>query len=120
MDLFILIAAIVVSLVFLVAGTVKLIKSYESVNDQTKWLSENSISYIRLISVAEIIGAILFILPSYFNFLPFLSTIAAFGLVVLMIGAPITHVKLGEHKEAALTTLLLIVILIITFVRIFT
>ena len=120
MELIILIAAILISLLFLLAGLMKLIKSYEPESERTKWTSEKSVKIIRLIAWSEIIGAVLFIIPYYFKFLSFLSIIAALGLVVLMVGAPISHLKLGEHKEAALTTSLLILILIVTFVRVFT
>lgn len=119
MELFALIMAILISLIFLLAGTMKLVRSHEMVRENLRWTSEKSTLYLNFISWAEIIGALLFFIPYQFNFLPFLSVIAAFMLVVLMIGAPITHLRLGEHKEAALTTFLLIMILIVTFIRIF-
>ena len=119
MDLFILISGIIISLIFILAGTMKLVKSYEPAAERMKWTKEKSVRIIRLIALGEIIGALLFILPYYLNFLPFLSLIAALLLTVIMIGAPISHFKLGEHREAALTTFLLILMLIVTFVRVF-
>ena len=119
MKTFILIAGIFITLIFFLAGLIKLIKSYEPASERAKWTTEKSIGFIRGVSWAEIIGALLFLFPYYLNFFPFLSIIAAFGLTIIMIGAPISHLKLGEHKEAALTTLLLILILLVTFIRVF-
>lgn len=119
MKFFILIAAILIGIIFFWAGLMKLIKSYEPPSEMAKWTSEKSIPFIRGIAWAEIIAAILFIFPYYLNFLSFLSIIAAFMLTIIMIGAPISHLKLGEHKEAAVTTFILILILIVTFIRVF-
>ena len=119
MDLFILIAGIFIALVFILAGSMKLIKSYEPATERLKWTSEKSVNIIRLIALGEIIGALLFILPYHLNLFPSVSIVAALFLVVLMIGAPISHLRLGEHREAALTTFLLILMLIVTFVRVF-
>lgn len=119
MDLFELIAGIFISLIFIVTGLLKLIKSYESSNDNVSWSPDLSLRVVRIIALGEIIGAFLFMLPYYLNFLPFISTISAFLLVALMVGAPISHLRLGENKEAAITTSLLILILLVTFLRIF-
>ena len=119
MKTFILIAAILIVLIFFMAGLMKLIKSYEPSEEVAKWASEKSIFIVRGIAWIEILGALLFIIPYYTNFLPFLSIGAAFLLTFIMIGAPISHIRLGEHKEAAITTLLLILILLVTFIRIF-
>jgi uncharacterized membrane protein YphA (DoxX/SURF4 family) len=115
MELFTLISAIIIALVFILAGFLKLAKTQQIIASRQDY----SIKTYRYIAWGEIIGALLFVLPYQFNFLPFLSTVAAFGLTVLMIGAPISHIKMGEHREAALTTTLLILILVVTFIRIF-
>lgn len=119
MDWFLLIAGIFISLIFIMAGLMKLIKSYEPESERLKWTNEKSVGTIRLIAIGEIVGALLFILPYYLNVIPGLSIAAALFLVVLMIGAPISHIRLGEHREAALTTFILILMLIVTFVRVF-
>lgn len=119
MDLFLLIGGIFIALIFILAGSMKLVKSFQPATERIKWTKEKSVFIIRLIALGEIIGALLFILPYYLNVLPSLSVIAALFLVVLMIGAPISHIRLGEHREAALTTFLLILMLIITFIRVF-
>jgi len=119
MDLFELIVGIIISLIFITTGLIKLIKSYESGHENLQWAPDISTRVVRFIAIGEIIGAFLFMLPYYLNFLPFISTISAFLLVALMVGAPISHLKLGEHKEAAITTSLLILILLVTFLRIF-
>ncbi|HKM93027.1 MAG TPA: DoxX family protein [Prolixibacteraceae bacterium] len=119
MEIFLTISSIIVAIVFILAGVLKLIYS------QGKHQADAGNSYfksteaIRILSITEIVIAILFVVPYEINFLPFISHISAFLLMIIMIGAPISHIKLGEHLEASLTTLLLIIILVITFNRIF-
>lgn len=118
MKIVVLIISILIGFIFLLAGLMKLFKSYE-LNRDRNLESDSSSFVIRVVSLFEILGAILFVIPYSFNFLPFLSTIAAFILTILMIGAPISHIKMGEDKEAAFTAILLILILMVTFFRVF-
>lgn len=115
MELFTLILSVFIAMIFIMAGTFKLVKAYQTTGNE---LAHPPKTY-RYLAWAEIIGALLFVLPYQLNILPFLSIVAAFGLTVLMIGAPIFHIKMGEHREAALTTALLIMILVVTFIRLF-
>lgn len=119
MNVFVLIVGAIISLIFVLAGTMKLVKSYEPASERMKWTNEKSVRIIRLIALGEIIGAVAFITPFFLKSLSYLSVISALFLTVLMVGAPISHLKMGEHREAALTTLLLILILVVTFIRIF-
>ena len=119
METLIFIIAIMIAMIFFLAGMMKLVKTFEPAEQRVKWTTERSIKSVRLIAIGEISFALLFILPYEFNIIPAISYFAALGLTVLMIGAPISHYKLGEHIEASLTTLLLIAILLVTFFRIF-
>jgi hypothetical protein len=38
---------------------------------------------------------------------------------VIMIGAPISHLKMGEHKKASITAILLFLLVYITFFQFF-
>lgn len=118
MKTIIFIISIVIGAIFFFAGIMKLYKSYNSKFVEANWKNEK-VLFIRFISWCEIIGALLFIIPYSINLLPFLSIITAFGLAFLIVGAPISHLKMGEQREAALTSSLLILILLITFFRIF-
>jgi predicted PurR-regulated permease PerM len=63
---------------------------------------------IRLISVAEILGALGLILPGVTGIAPILTPVAASGLAIIMIGAVITHARRKERRSAAMNLVLLI------------
>lgn len=113
------IAAIFVALIFLFAGTLKLIKARQIENNIGNTVSFSQKGIYRFIAIIEIIVSFLFVIPYELGIVPSVSHFAALAMAVLIIGAPVTHYKMGEHAEAALTTLLLIVILVISFNRIF-
>lgn len=117
MELFGLIASIIISILFIVSGVVKIAISYHHPDRRIENFPDTNIGTLRIISWTEIIGAILFFVPYYLNFLPLISTISAVILIIMVIGAPLTHLKLGEHKEAALTTILIIFIVFVVFSR---
>ncbi len=119
MNTLILIGTIAISLIFSLAGIAKIYKSFGPEEEKTVWTPGKTVLFARLIATAEIFAAILFIVPFYFNFMPFLSHIGALMMVVLIMGAPISHIKMGENNEAAITTLLLILVVLVTFLRIF-
>jgi hypothetical protein len=110
------ITSILIASLFFIAGFFKLLKSK---NIQQVNTASTALVPTKFIAVSEMILSILFIVPFEMGFLPVISHVSALGLTVLMMGAPITHIKMGEHAEASLTTLLLIVMLVVTFTRIF-
>jgi hypothetical protein len=118
MKILLLIGSILISLIFLLAGIAKIYKSFGPEEEKTVWTPGKTVKYARTIALVEIISALLFLLPYHLGFLPIISHIASISLVILSIGAPISHIKMGENSEAALTTLLLIFIVVITFIRI--
>jgi hypothetical protein len=117
MDLLGLLASIIISILFIISGVVKIVMSYHHPDRRIKNFPDTNVGTLRIISWVEIVGAVLFFVPYYVNFLPLTSTISAVVLIIMVIGAPLTHLKLGEHKEAALTTVLIIIIVIVVFSR---
>lgn len=73
------------------------------------WVEDFPLGAVRLIGVAELLGAAGVILPLLLNILPILSPIAAVALTVLMLGAIAVHVRRREPFIAALITALLTV-----------
>jgi uncharacterized membrane protein YphA (DoxX/SURF4 family) len=69
--------------IFLVAGGTKLVLSIE---EMTKDLALPGL-FLRLLGVAEVLGAIGLILPGLLHIRPGLTPLAAAGLVLIMIGA---------------------------------
>ncbi len=86
------------ALVFLAAGGNKLAQSREKLlaHPMMGWANDFSASQIKLLGLAEVLGAIGLVAPYATGILPILTPIAAVALAILMLGAAATH---GRRKE---------------------
>lgn len=78
------------------AGLMKLMKTREELAPKMRWVDSYEPGQIRLIGLAEVLGAVGLIVPAALGLLPILVPIAAVALLILMIGAAATHLKLHE------------------------
>jgi hypothetical protein len=74
----------------------KLTQPKEKLATNMAWVEDFSQNTVRLIGLLEVLGAIGLILPMALSILPILTGIAAVGLLLIMIGAVITHIRRGE------------------------
>src|SRR5215217_2261552 len=86
------------ALLFLFTGGIKLVLPLEVLTEGTPlpgW-------FVRLLGVAEVLGAIGLILPGLLRIRPGLTSLAAAGLVIIMIGATVLTLTLagGEVTPA--------------------
>ena len=86
------------SLVFLVAGSSKFIMSAEQMSAQSD--VDIPLWFMRFIGVCEVAGALGLILPSVSRIRTGLTPLAAYGLVVIMVGA-VTLTALSMSVAAA-------------------
>jgi len=70
------------------------------------WAKDFSAGQIKLIGLAEVLAAIGLVVPWVTGIVPVLTSLAAAGLVVLMGGAAVTHIK---RKEPAVPPIVLAV-----------
>ncbi len=109
MDIALWIAAIVLAGSFLGAGIVKLMRPKAQYVGSQPWAEDFSPRAIKIIGTLEIAAAIGLILPAVTRIATVLVPLAAVGLVLLMIGAAITHARRREFPMiAANATLALI------------
>lgn len=106
MNIVLWIVQILLALAFLAAGAMKATqpKARLATNDQMKWVEDFSENNIKLIGLAEVLGALGLVLPQWTGILPWLTPLAAAGLAVLMIGAAATHLR---RKEPFIPTVVL-------------
>src|SRR5258708_6940046 len=71
----------------------------------------------RFIGVAEILAAVGLILPQLTNILPWLSPLAAVGLVILMVLAIIFHIPRKEYQNIILNLILLVMAVFVAYGR---
>ena len=69
------------------------------------------------LGVAEVLAAIGLTLPGLTRILPWLVPSAAAGLMIVMIGAVILHVKRGEVSSAITTAILLALLTFVAYMR---
>ncbi len=80
------------ALLFLFSGAMKLVQPVEVLQERFPLPG----GFVRFIGGAEVLGALGLILPTLLNVLPFLTPLAAAGLLVIMVGATVmTWTKMG-------------------------
>lgn len=106
------------ALVFLMAGTMKLLRPKEELQKQMAYVEDLSQPAVRSIGLLEVLAAFGLILPQLTGVLPWLTPVAAAGLVATMIGAAILHARRdGEERLIGGNAVLLLLALFVTVGR---
>ncbi len=87
------------------AGGMKLFTPHDALAAQMAWVNLPAIAP-KLIGLLEVLGGLGFILPSLLRIKPWLTPLAALGLCLLMAGAFLTHIVLGEYSMSALSLIM--------------
>ncbi len=69
------------------------------------------------IGICEMLAAVGLILPALTGILPWLTPLAAVGLVLVMIGAAVFHLSRHEHSNVLLTVVLIAICVIVAYGR---
>jgi uncharacterized membrane protein YphA (DoxX/SURF4 family) len=96
----------VLAVLFLGAGGTKLTQPDEKLVDRMTWIKTWPKGTSILVGTAEVVGALGLILPAATKIAPVLTPIAASGLVVVMIGAVVTHTRAKEWSSIGFTVVL--------------
>ena len=98
--------------IFLIAGAIKVIKSKDELKalggEKMNWVDSISAVSVKLIGTIEVLAAIGLILPQLTGILPWLGPLAAFGLVLTMIGAVMLHQRRGDGPKAIVQVIILL------------
>lgn len=106
------------AVVFLGAGALKLVRSKDALAaGGFKWVQDYTANQVRLIGLAEILGAVGLILPPLVNIAPILVPIAAVCLAVVMIGAALTHAKFNEYPQVVLCIVIALLCAFVAWAR---
>jgi uncharacterized membrane protein YphA (DoxX/SURF4 family) len=104
---------------FLGAGASKLSQPKEKLLKNMAWVEDFSQPAVRLIGTAEALGAIGVVVPALTGILPWLTPLAAVGLVLLMVGAALTHLRRKEYGNIAINAVLLVLAAVVAYGRFF-
>lgn len=108
---------VVLALVFMGAGTVKLVQLREKLVKTMAWTAAMPQRTVRLIGTVEVLGALGLILPAVTRILPWLTPLAAVGLGLTMIGAAMTNLRLNKPMHIAANIVLFAVAVFIAYGR---
>jgi uncharacterized membrane protein YphA (DoxX/SURF4 family) len=118
MNMALWIVPIVLAVAFFGSGLLKLVRSKDQlVTSGFGWAEDFSPSTIRLIGVAEILGALGLILPGALHIAPILVPLAAIGLALVMVGAAVVHSRRKETPMIAINAVLLALALFVVWGR---
>jgi len=107
MDIALWIATALLALSNLGAGTFKLVRPKDKLVTQQPWAEDFTPAQLKAIGAAEVLGALGLILPRLTGILPVLTSVAAFAIVVLQVGAIATHLR---RKETVIPNVVIILL----------
>ena len=90
------VAQVLLAVGFGMAGLMKLATPYADLAQKMAWAQHTPAALVKFIGVVELAGALGLILPAATRIKPFLTPLAASGLVVIMVLAIGLHVSIGE------------------------
>ena len=113
------VAQVLLAVAFLGAGATKLSQPKEKLAKNMAWVEDFSQPTVRLIGALEVVGAIGLVLPALTGILPWLTPLAALGLVLLMAGAVYTHLRREEGSAVVPPAVLLLLAALVAVGRSF-
>jgi uncharacterized membrane protein YphA (DoxX/SURF4 family) len=118
MNIVLWILQILLALAFGMAGVMKLAQPKEKLAAAGMgWTEDVSPGVIKLIGALELLAAIGLILPAATGIAPILTPLAAVGLVLIMIGAAITHGRRKENQMILVNGVLLVLAAVVAWGR---
>src|SRR3712207_2716944 len=108
----------VLAAAFLAAGAMKLARSKEQLaSSGMAWVEDFSPAMVKLIGLLEVLAAIGLVLPPALDIAPVLAPVAALGLVLMMLGAAVVHVRRKELNTIAPSLVLLVLAAVLAWGR---
>ncbi|MFL5733947.1 MAG: DoxX family protein [Chloroflexia bacterium] len=117
MDTALWVVQVLLALAFLAAGLPKVVQPREKLVPRMSFVEDFSQNHVRAIGILEILAAIGLILPRLTGILPWLTPLAAVGLVLTMIGAARTNLRRHENQKIIANVVLGLLAVFVIFGR---
>lgn len=118
MNIALWIVAGLLAAIFLASGVVKVVQPKEKLTASGMGAVEGfGDGTVKAIGVLEILAAAGLVLPGAVGVAPVLVPLAAVGLVLLMVGAAVTHLRRDEAQGVVVTTALLALAVLVAWGR---
>ncbi len=98
----------ILAAIFLTSGAMKILQPKEKLATSLPWTEDFTPATIKLIGVAELLGAFGLVLPWLTGIAPILTPIAATGLAIIQLLAIIVHLRRHEAKVIGFNIVLLL------------
>lgn len=99
------------------AGLTKLSQPTEKLVAKMGWVEDFSPAHVKAIGGLEVLAAIGLIVPPALDIVPILAPVAALGLVLLMGGAVLTHLRRKEATLAVPSAVFLVLAAVVVWGR---
>jgi len=107
MNIALWIAQVILAILYALAGGVKLFQTARA-RERMAWTKGRSDGFVRMVGIAELLGAMGMILPMLTGILPWLTPLAAAGLTLIQLLAIFTvHLPRKEYQPLPLNVVLL-------------
>ncbi len=110
-------AQVVLFLVFGVVGFMKISQPIRVLSRTMAWVADAPVGMVRFTGVSELAGALGVLLPALTGIAPWLTPLAAAGLVTVMFLAVLVHLARGELSGVALPMVLGVLSAFVTWGR---
>ncbi|MCG2797260.1 MAG: DoxX family protein [Cellulomonas sp.] len=117
MNILLWILAGVLAALFLAAGAMKLSRPKEALASTMGWVESFSAGTVKLIGTLEVLAALGLVLPAVTGIAPVLVPLAATGLVLVMAGAIVVHLRRGEVQMIGINVVLLVLAAVVAWGR---
>ena len=117
MNIALWIIAAILAVLFLASGVQKLTRPRAELAKTMQWADRFTAPAVKAIGVAEVLAAVGLIVPAALGIAPVLVPVAATGLVLLMLGAIVTHLRLHERQPLAMNLTLLLLAAVVAWAR---
>ena len=117
MNVVLWIIASLLAAAFLLAGATKLTQPKEKLAERMAWTRNASPAAVKALGALEVLAAIGLILPAALDVVPVLVPLAALGLVVVMVGAAVTHARRKEYQMIVTNVIILALAAIVVWGR---
>lgn len=118
MNVFLWVVAGLLAALFLASGAVKVLRPKEKLAASgLAWTEGFGAGEVKTIGVLELLAAVGLVVPPVVGVAPVLAPLAALGLVLLMLGAVVTHLRRRELPGIAVSLVLVVLALVVVVGR---
>jgi uncharacterized membrane protein YphA (DoxX/SURF4 family) len=119
MNTFLWVLQILLAVVFLGAALAKLTQPREKLTrmPNMEWTEDFAPGQLKGIGTLELMAALGLILPGALDVAGILTPLAATGLVLVMVGAILTHRRRGEKQQIGVNIILLVLAVVVAIFR---